>query len=280
MRLSVFHLLAALVAVVFFGVAQPSAQAEEIQFVSVTEFSEVQQRLDDLEFKLASFGDEAQKDGKGGKGDCGEAITDCCCTTRGLTGMAEVLFLRPFQSEGEAETTEYRVAPRLTAGWTGDSGMGVRVRWFDYGVTTDDSDFNLTAFDAEITGNYQLGCNWSGLLALGARYNKYEEVDDVKFNGWGPSVAAELRRNVFRNIDLFGAARYSLLIGENQDDNFDSCQSYSELQVGGEWHRCLCGTTRLVVRTALETQYWSGPGNDDTEDLALFGGNFGIGITR
>jgi hypothetical protein len=50
--------------------------------------------------------------------------------------------------------------------------------------------------------------------------------------------------------------------------------------VGAEWHRNLSGTTSLFVRGALETQLWSGPANDDTQDFALFGGTFGIGIAR
>jgi hypothetical protein len=282
MRLNMFRLLAAMAAAVFFTVSgSASVQAQEMQFVSVTAFNEVQNRLDDLEFRLASMGDNG-KNGNGcdSKTDCCDPVTSCCCTTRGFTGMAELLALRAFESEGAAETTSYNVAYRLTAGWTGDRGLGVRVRWFDYSTDTNIEDFNLYGVDAEVTGNFKLGCNWNGLLALGARHSKFEEVGDVKFYGWGPSVAAELRRNLRNNIDLFGSARYAILIGENQQDNYDGCMSYGELQVGAEWHRHLCGTTTLFVRGALEAQLWSGQANDDTQDLALFGGNFGIGIAR
>lgn len=206
-----------------------------------------------------------------------------CCTSSRITGLAEVLVLRPHESEGSAKTSQYNAAYRLSAGWMGHCGLGARVRWFEYSVETDREDYNLYGLDAEMTGDYQLGCSWNGLLALGVRHSNFEEVHDANVRAWGPSVTAELRRSLINNIDLFGSARYAILFGQDHEpgnDTRDITNAYSELQVGFECHRCLCGSRTLFVRAAAEGQHWNGSTDRDTEDFGLFGGTFAVGIAR
>lgn len=235
------------------------------------------QTFEAIRARMASY-EGGHTTGLCAKQECGEGCSANCCTGGGIMAQADLMFLKAHESEGSAETSRYDAAYRLSASWEGKSGTGARVRWFEYNTDTNDEDYNVYGIDAELTGSYQLNCNWSGLLALGVRHSKFEEVDDNDVRAWGPSIAGELRRPLFGEIDLFGSARYAALFGADKEDNFDTTNAYAELQIGLECQRCV-GDSVVFARAAVEGQRWIGGANDDTQDLGLFGGTFSIGTS-
>ena len=252
-----------------------------MRFASAQVYDEIQTELASYETPLTGL--ETDR-GLCAEVGCGEGCGgNCCCTTGGMTLQAELLFFRAYESEGEADTSRYDAAYRLSGGWKGDSGTGVRIRWFEYATNTYYNDYDVYGLDAEITGDYQLNCDWSGLLALGVRHSSFEQ-DTGKFRtlAWGPSIAGELRRPLFCQFDLFGAARYAMLFGENNvyyaDVPSSTTSGYGELQVGLECQRCV-GRSTMFARAVFEGQRWSGA-VDRTMDLGLFGGSFSIGISH
>ena len=255
-------------------------RAEDLQFVSTTTFADMQRRLAEVESQLASYeamGDHEQH-GKGGKdGYCGT------CITPGITLDAELLFLRPFGSDGGTfdNGNQYNPGVRLAGGFVRGDGLGLRARWFSYGSNAIDPDGDFDAYyaDLELTDKFGLGC-WEATVSGGLRYAEFTQpVSQDGMFGLGPQIGIELTRQVRSNLYLFTSARTSMLFGQEQFDNEDDTFSISEMQLGVEFRRDLGGAA-FFVRTAVEGQYWSAVANDDEEDLGLIGGVFAVGITR
>src|SRR5207248_11308055 len=69
-----------------------------------------------------------------GCGDrCGFPTGGCCsdCCRRGFFGGGDLVFLKAFQSEGQATDFNYRTGFRSWAGWQREDGLGARITYFD-----------------------------------------------------------------------------------------------------------------------------------------------------
>jgi hypothetical protein len=254
---------------------------------SPADLATLQKRLDDLEKQVASGP------------QCGQACCDsvCCdpCHCPGVVFGAEMSLMRFHEAVGFADRyNDLEAAPRIWAGWTSASGLGARIRWFDYQDTSSASEverIRLYTVDMEITDSFQLGSKWSGLLSGGVRYGEDNEIVEggrLVGSGVGPVLGVELYRQVTDNFSLFVLGRESLLFGNSvyEDGGVERAQNtlftISEIQLGGEWRKALNGTAYMFVRTAVEAQWWGGSQStiDFASNVGLIGGTTAIGICR
>src|SRR5688572_26808240 len=133
-----------------------------------------------------------------GKGDGLEGICDSTCGDGGFYGLAEVLFLKYHRADGvragsfnnlppattDDITFDYNATPRLTLGYVTDSGIGARVRYWEYdqagtpvfpatGVTMGVDTYNI---DFEAFERLQVSDCWAFELSGGLRYNQFDET--------------------------------------------------------------------------------------------------------
>lgn len=179
----------------------------------------------------------------------------------GLVAGFEMTFLKPHINAAESiaiipglplteiEDNEYNASPRFWLGYVGDSGLGWRIRWWEFNHTLNGETFEIVgiddilvdslggleveALDIEMTQEIDLGL-WDMTVGGGVRYGRTEHVtaqlyDDVlmaefddlalasDFDGIGPTLFAEMRRPVGCNgFALVGNMRASLLFGEDK----------------------------------------------------------------
>ncbi|MBC8355650.1 MAG: hypothetical protein H8E66_27035 [Planctomycetes bacterium] len=265
-----------------------SSIGQEMTFASVADFNAMSARMADYEARLAA-----------NEMNAAAPVVSCfgCATDPGFAFEAELLFLKPFQSEGEAPGFDYQPAHRVSLGWTGGNGLGVRVRWFDYhnrnlnnvGVPPLIEDFDLSVVDFEVTDKFQLG-HWEGLLSGGVRFADYEELGffdgDQMDDSLGPVIGVQLNRQVTERLAMFALARDSFQFAPRGLDNGtpmeDMTFNIAEVQLGVQWTTCRDKGGNWLIRGAFESQYWSGGviGDGDTEDMGLVGGTFAVGVTR
>lgn len=242
--------------------------------------------------------------------------------TGGLFGSVEVMFLKPhlsgapaaFASQGAASKIingTWLPNVRYVLGYRGDSGLGVRARYWSYQHT-----FNyvppyqaqiappftpavfgirMEAIDTEVTLDRKLR-HFDMQLSGGIRYGNLQYRSDVAtlfgvgtvtFEGIGPTMSIGGRRNLGDSgVSLFGNLRGSLLFGGIRNnaplvsmpagDFSNEVMTIADHQMGIAWNRNLSSTWQFEVRTAWETQYWmSSTLSDDVygigSNLALTG---------
>jgi hypothetical protein len=123
-----------------------------------------------------------------------------------------------------------------------------------------------------------------------------------RFDGFGPTVFAELKRPIGRTSFSFVAnARGSFLYGDSgfqaiqgifggvptpinvwTDTHQATSMTIGDLQIGAEWAKDL-GGANLVAQVLWEGQYWQGAGNAlnaGSDDMGLMGFTFQLGVTR
>ena len=231
-----------LFAVSLFSLGSGSTRAadDNLEFVPRSELEALQRRFDEYDRRLAA----AENNRPAGRSFCYP-----CATQSGATAGAEITWLKPFHSEGEAPGFDHDPAARLWVGYTGDQGLGVRARWFEYenlnpenvGVPFLIESFDLTMVDVEVTDKFKLG-HWEGLISGGLRYADYKEFGffdaDQMTDSLGPVIGLELTRCVNDRWSLFGIARTSLQFADHGLDNDDPVTnlffSITEIQLGAE----------------------------------------------
>lgn len=255
------------------------ASAQDIQLASHAEMNDVYARLADLESRLAAT--------NGGTG-CGEAAgcdsccDDCCCGNPGFVGGVEILWLKAFHGEGDFADFNYDEGYRFWAGWEGASGLGARLRYFDYEQLAGNGDLiDTSAFDLEIYDHLQLGCYWDLYIGGGIRYldllvDAGDGADGL--TGVGPTVSAELVRHVGERAALYAIVRDSIIAG-NGGVREDVTTNVFEIQIGGQINREYCGSL-LFARAGWEAQFYSDNTEDDSEGMSLMGGVLGVGLMR
>lgn len=238
-----------------------------------------------------------QSDATQGFAAVGQSSSDAPHTNQsGAFLGGEAVFLKPYQSEGEAPGFDTEAGHRVIAGISGEDGLGVRFRWFEWdqfnqnnaGVAGLIERLNLKTIDAELTKSFSHG-NLSGVASAGYRYADYREFgfgdSDQMRNSNGLVVGLELSHRLTDHISVFGKGRASLQFAskgtETGTPRSDLFFTTAEFQLGAEatlW--TLEGGGRLFVRGAAEGQSWSGGviGDGDQEDLGLFGGTILAGL--
>jgi hypothetical protein len=284
------HLLAA-VAAAMLG-AGP-ALAQDFQFASYsdiqTAYQAQNQEIANLRHRLASLeGEAAAAPEAAAHGDygccnggccngcgcdtcCGGCCDSCFCSSGcGWVGGVGLYWVKPNWSGNDAFVAggpgnqvrnyafdyDYEIAPLAWVGYVGDTGFGVRARWweFDHSATVNQGGFNgflgvpvagvntsfqnnidLDVWDLEATQSVNLGCvtmvGSAGIryLHIAQRTNTFVFAPGVgsgpaifgghNFDGYGPTLSLELRRAVgCSGLALYGNARGSILFG---DELFD-----------------------------------------------------------
>lgn len=308
-------------------VAGPAA-GQEIRFASYgdiqTAYQAQNQEITHLRTRLAAL--EATADEGSDCQTCESCCSDPCCCGRscGLVGSAELLFLKAHAGGGMRGFTGqdvefgYDMAPRITLGVSDSTGLGGRVRWTEFNhmadaahvAGTDTVDFNISVMDLEATLASQLGTNWDALVFGGLRHVDYSqtlawynvngalagEVMETS-GGIGLTVGGELRRNVYRNLSVFGGVRASVMMADegvrfalapvNNLTVVDTVKYIWETQLGAELTQTLPSGGLFFLRGAFEVQCWDGYnvnpwyfGAGEFDAIGLGGFTLGAGIMR
>jgi hypothetical protein len=212
--------------------------------------------------------------------------------TGGLFGSVEVTFLRPYLSGAPATfglatsqviNPNYNTGIRYTLGYANQSGLGARVRYWNYDTdanfvppfTPSTLGIHLDAVDTEVTLGQRL-CNWDLEVSGGVRYGKLQYsngtpslygVGMLTFEGVGPTAGLSGRRILGDSgLSLFGNIRGSLLMGHINNGSLltnmpratisDEIMTIAENQLGVAWTRNVTSVLQLEIRGAWETQFW------------------------
>jgi len=252
-------------------------QSNDVQYASTTnsELSDLYARLANLEARAAN------NTAGGGCGGC----NDCCCGRSGFIAAGEIMWLKAYQSDNDFGDFNFREGYRFWVGYQGDSGLGARLRYFDYFQRANNGDFiNIYALDAEIYDNVELGCYWDLLVGAGFRVFGYEDDDiglgvaDTALWGVGPVITAELYRHLGDRAALYAIGRQSIIVGSGDDEGRqqDDTGSVTELQLGLQLHT-YWGDSLVFGRVGWETQAYYDIA-DDEELVTLMGAAFTGGI--
>lgn len=232
--------------------------------------------------------------------------------TGGLFGTVEVLFLRPHVSGAPSSfglgptvsrmiDSDYTANVRYVLGYTTDSGLGIRGRYWSFddqyqyvppfapaelGIAVEAADLEavlnqrLRHFDLEISAGLRYGSlqytNPSATL-LG--------IGQVTFEGIGPTLAVGARRELgIQGVSFFGNLRGSMLVGDVRNGALlpfmpattfeEEVMLIGENQLGVAWKHDLGQHYQLEVRTAWETQYWFS--NTISDDVYGIGSNLAL----
>lgn len=225
----------------------------------------------------------------------------------GLFGSIEVTFLKPRISgvqpafgsgTGRMLDAEHETALRYVLGYKGESGLGLRARYWSFDHVADfvapyapaHLGINVQSADTEIvsTQNSQ-GTRFE--FAAGVRYGKLEYFNDgvtffgaggVTFEGVGPTIAIDIRREVAdTGLTLFGNLRGAALVGDISNNSLllnipagnisDEWMTVLENQLGVSWRTDVFRETTLILQAAWETQHWQN--NTLSDDVYGIGSN-------
>lgn len=304
MKISIYCAILAVAVALAASLGMRPAHAQDVQFTSLSHVSSVvaeqEARIHQLEAQLVSLSRLVETSGMAGDGGCADKSTcddgccdDGCCGCGGAFGSAEILFLKPFQSEGIYSDFNYRTGYRVAGGYQRSDGLGLRVSYFDYSQASGLGEFvDISAIDFELTSSINMGCNWNVVVGGGLRYLDYhsgftappDPDSAATFAGYGPTVSAELTCRVSDRLSLFTRVRESIVLADglqvNYDNDYqDTTGNVFEIQLGVQLNRDWNGAT-LFARAAWEAQFYTSMDDADSESLALMGGVASIGLQR
>jgi hypothetical protein len=267
--------------------------AQDAEFVSYGELSRIvheqNERIQDLETRVVSYSSD---DGCSISDEC-DSYCDDCCANPGPIGGFDLLFLKPYQTEGNFNDFNFRAGYRAWAGYQRGDGLGVRFRWFDYFQREDDGSevYDVETMDLEVFDTILAGGKWELGVGGGFRYLDYfsgfddDPEDGDGLWGYGPVLTLEANRYVTERISLYGIARGSIICGDSNDFSApsdaeeDQTGSVSELQLGAQWNTDWRGVN-VFLRHGWEAQFFSGMDDFDSESSALTGASFTLGFSR
>ncbi len=268
-----------LLTIVALSASVSRAAGPVVEPMSYESLETYESRIFELENRLADI------ESNDGANSC--EAGDCWCQPcSGISFMAEVLWLRAYDSEDGDLSASSEDGSRYTLGYVGEHGWGGRIRYFELGIRDlSPSAFpggliNFETFDAELTGRFRAGCGWWGTVSGGVRYADFIEENTVHYqDSYGPVVGLEMSR-VFRcNVRLYGIVRQSYQFGQDVENNTgETMFGISELQLGAEWNRTTSGGCNFFIRSFVEAQQWDSLEDNDSEDIGLIGGGLAVGI--
>jgi hypothetical protein len=237
----------------------------------------------------------------------------------GLFGEVEMLLVRYNRADGirigseagESGHFDWTASPRITAGWVGPRGMGIRGRYWHFdefepiGLAGEGLGVDTSNIDLEVYEAFVLSCNWVVELSGGVRYNKFTETmveaasEDrrISVDGWGMMAAAEARRKL-RWGHLYGRGRGVMMLADKRLHNEadgggvtqdialnDITAGMAEIAIGYEFDRTLRNGSVLYSRIGAEYQYWWDYSNSFTvsnpiaaTDESFWAGPSGVGF--
>ncbi len=285
MKTAFLRAFACAAAVAVAGMWSGAAQAQDIQLASHADMNNIYARLAEVESRLAAT-NVATSGGECG-GDFADACASECCDRSGFIAGGEVLFLRPYESEGDLNDFDYEEGYRFWIGWQASGGLGVRLRYFDYEdeVAATGDLFDVSAVDLEIYDAVQLGSNWDLNIGGGIRYLDLHTDEAAsgfdEITGVGPVLSAELVRHISHRAAVYAIARESIIVGDGFDGGVaepDLTVAVSEIQLGLQGQRDWRGGL-LFARLGWEAQFYHDI-MDGENGAALMGAVFGAGIMR
>jgi hypothetical protein len=162
--------------------------------------------------------------------------------------------------------------------------------------------------DFEVIDSMRLNSVWDVTLSAGLRYVDFSEIrqsvtdatglpaagHSFDGNSLGGTVAAEVRRPLWRCLTGFVGTRGSVLFGDQTeraganlttiDEENDNVFYIAEFSGGVDWVRPMSNGAEFFVRTAYEVQFWDNftgePGFDGGESIGFEGFVLGMGIRR
>ncbi|MGL4512102.1 MAG: hypothetical protein ACRCT8_03365 [Lacipirellulaceae bacterium] len=206
---------------------------------------------------------------------------------------AQLVFLRQHDSETEDGGQTFDTGSRYALGHTNACGHSWRVRYFEYDTDIEFNSANtvpsdhqaLEYVDFEHGRRFALAGGLNGEFTAGLRWASFRESDDIFYDdSIGPVLGLTLRGFSIGKWQSYALARYSMQFGSPtsvsgstvNDEEFGTF-NITEVQLGVERPLCVLGCDGFV-RGMFETQYWSGPAQDDTQDIGLVGLGFALGV--
>lgn len=230
-------------------------------------------------------------------------IASQCCKSKTYFVTAESTFFRYHRADGVrlGDTSgtgdpnlgvefDYECSPRVTAGFYGTDGFGIRARWwrYDHAEPAFDPSFGSLGVDTynidlEFVDQISLTCYTDIELFAGFRYNDFDEnfvneldsrVVNVNSSAYGGLVGVQVNRTSKCGALFFARARAAVLMDDgNVSDSenesvtrLDTTQGMTEIASGMEFATCL-GPAILKLTVAAEMQNWFN-----------FSANFGAGV--
>jgi hypothetical protein len=251
-----------------------------MQLASTSEMNNIYARLAELESRVAASNVATKGDG---------LVDDCCDPCRaGIIGGFEVLFLRPYESDGDFNDFDYEDGYRFWIGWQGATGLGGRLRYFDLEAEEGTDVFDVETFDLEVFDTVHIGCYWDLNIGGGLRYldlqaNENALLDFDEITGVGPVLSAELIRHFgSRGWSVYAIGRESIIVGDGVHEGIaesDLTVAVSELQLGLQHQREWRRGGLIFARVGWEAQYYHDVMDGDG-GAALMGATFSAGIMR
>lgn len=202
--------------------------------------------------------------------------------------LGEATFFRYYRADGarvgddpgagDNVEFDFEAAPRVTLGYAGSDGMGIRFRWWEFNQNSDGgrgvlgvSTYNL---DLELFDTIQLNSVWSLQASAGSRWNEFDEQmfdradDELRRNevrGFGGIVGVELRRCLTPCSSLFGGVKLAVLMDDKFVSNvntgdrvtlLDSSVGMVEIAAGYEFSLLMAHHVQMFGRVAGEWQNW------------------------
>ena len=266
--------LAVVTAVLFVG----RVEAQQLQYTSA--FSEADHVAGDA---------GGADDSTSGRDAC---CDPCCCDQSGLVFGYESTFFRYHHNDGipPAEGFDFEYSPRITIGYVGPDGLGVRVRYWDYDHSNGGADVDTYNVDLELFEEIQLGRCTSLEISGGIRYNDYHqsgfnfESDDdygiYGFSGCGGILGLQANRQVAVGGSLYGRLRQAILMDDFNDDStvrHDVVLGHTEIGFGYSCGRT-CGCYTVSTLAGVEWQQWQNYDQGDEGGIGFGGFVLGIGI--
>jgi len=174
---------------------------------------------------------------------------------------------------------DFEFSPRITAGFYGCDGFGVRARYwqFDHAQPAFNPNFGAIGVDTynidiEFVDLINLTCYTNIELFAGLRYNDFDEnivnelqniVINVNSSAYGGLAGLQVNRTAKWGGSFFGRARAAVLMDDGhvfdsangQSARLDTTQAMLEIASGFEFATCL-GPAVFKLTLAAEVQNW------------------------
>ena len=227
---------------------------------------------------------------------CESACDVCCDEGEGKwIAIGELTFFRYHREDGARVGSvnpnddvefDFDISPRITIGYQGADGLGLRARWWDYHHTAaklgtgfgDNNGMTVETYtlDLEVFDTIQLNSVWTAEISAGIRINEYEEVmqefltyRENDFQGFGGLVGLEVKRCIGEGAAVFARVRGAILMDDKRVTNIDildgvfsdtllldSTQGMLEIALGLEGNWDLDYNAVAFARISGEWQNW------------------------